>query len=83
MTEYQNLEVSGKTGTSETFYDSNNDGVVDVETINSTLALFYPRNEPKYSMVIIAPNITNSETYTYPFTKNISLKMTNYLEGYV
>ena len=75
------LQVSGKTGTSETFYDSNNDGVVDVETINSTLALFYPRNEPKYSMVIIAPNITNSETYTYPFTKNISLKMTNYLEG--
>ena len=77
----EELQVSGKTGTSETFYDSNKDGVVDVETINSTLALFYPRENPKYSMVIIAPNITNSDTYTYPFTKNISLKMTNYLEG--
>ena len=77
----EELQVSGKTGTSETFYDSNKDGVVDVETINSTLALFYPRENPKYSMVIIAPNITNSDTYTYPFTKNVSLKMTNYLEG--
>ncbi len=77
----EELQVSGKTGTSETFYDNNKDGVVDIETINSTLALFYPRENPKYSMVIIAPNITNSDTYTYPFTKNISLKMTNYLEG--
>lgn len=74
-----NLGVSGKTGTSETFYDSNQDGVVDTKTINSTVAFFYPRTEPKYSMVVIAPNITNSSYYTYPFTKNISLQMTNYM----
>lgn len=74
------LNVAGKTGTSETFYDSNFDGVVDTKTINSTLALFFPRENPKYSMVIIAPNITYSDTYTYPFTKNVSLKMTDYLE---
>ena len=74
------LQASGKTGTSETFYDSNHDGIVDVETINSTLAFFYPKDTPKYSIIIIAPHITNSDTYTYPFTKNMSLKITNYLE---
>lgn len=80
-TSYANfsLDVAGKTGTSETFYDSDQDNVVDTKTINSTVALFYPKDNPKYSMIVIAPNITNTDKYTYPFTKNISLKMTNHL----
>ncbi len=80
-----NLDVLGKTGTSETFYDSNSDGVVDTKTINSTVAFFFPRANPRYSMIVVAPNITNSEDYTYPFTKNVSLKVTNHLQdsGYL
>ena len=75
----KNLNAVGKTGTSETFYDSDKDGVVDVEVINSTLAYYFPREKPTYSVVIIAPYLTNSPSYTYPFTKNVSLKISNYL----
>ncbi len=69
----------GKTGTSETFYDSDNDGVVDKEVINSTVAFYYPREIPRYSMVVVAPFLTDNGDFMYPFTKNVSLHMTNYL----
>ena len=73
------LNAVGKTGTSETFYDSNQDGVVDTPVINSTVVFYYPRENPKYSMVVVAPYITDVSSYNYPFTRNISLKMTNHL----
>ncbi len=69
----------GKTGTSETFYDSDSDGVVDKEVINSTVAFYYPRETPRYSMVVVAPFLTDNGDFMYPFTKNVSLHMTNYL----
>ena len=75
----KNLNAVGKTGTSETFYDSDQDGVVDTEVINSTLVFYYPKEDPTYSMAIVAPYLTDSTTYTYPFTKNVSKKMTTYL----
>ncbi len=73
------LNAVGKTGTSETFYDSNQDGVVDTPVINSTVVFYYPRENPIYSMVVVAPYITDVTNYTYPFTKNVSSKMTQYL----
>ncbi len=75
----KNLNAVGKTGTSETFYDKDNDGVVDTEVINSTVAFYYPREDPTYSLVVVAPYLTTDGNSMYPFTKNISLKMTNYL----
>lgn len=77
----KNLNAVGKTGTSETFYDSDQDGVVDTDVINSTLVFYYPKEEPTYSMAIVAPYLTNSTTYTYPFTKNVSKKITTYLSS--
>ena len=76
---FSKLNSVGKTGTSETFYDSDFDGVVDTQVINSTLAFFYPRENPIYSIVIVAPYLTNTSSYAYPFTKNVSLKLTSYL----
>ena len=77
----KNLNAVGKTGTSETFYDSNQDGVVDTEVINSTLVFYYPKEDPTYSMAIVAPYLTDTPNYTYPFTKNVSKKMTTYLSS--
>jgi len=76
----KSLNAVGKTGTSETFYDSNQDGVVDKEVINSTVIFYYPRENPTYSMAIVAPYLTDDGNYTYPFTRNISQKMTKYLQ---
>ena len=75
----KNKNAVGKTGTSETFYDSDNDGVVDKEVINSTVAFYYPRESPRYSIVVVAPFLTDDGNFMYPFTKNVSLHMTNYL----
>jgi len=73
------LNAVGKTGTSETFYDSNYDGIVDTEVINTTVIFYYPRENPTYSMVVVAPYITDDDDFQYPFTRNVSYKMTNYL----
>ena len=48
---------AGKTGTSESFLDLNNDGVNDVKTITSTYAMFAPFDDPKYTVVVVSPNI--------------------------
>ena len=77
----KDLEAVGKTGTAETFYDQDGDGVVDTSVINSTLAYYFPREEPKYSVVIVAPYITNNGNSSYPFTKKVSLKISAFLSS--
>ncbi len=77
----KNLHAVGKTGTAETFYDSNYDGIVDTEVISSTLAYYFPREDPTYSVVIIAPFLTDTTTYRYPFTQTVSLKISYYLQS--
>lgn len=77
----KNLHAVGKTGTAETFYDSNQDGVVDTEVISSTLAYYFPREDPTYSVAIVAPFLTDTTTYRYPFTKTVSLKISSYLQS--
>ncbi len=48
---------AGKTGTSQSFIDSNNDGKVDKETLTHTFAAYAPYDEPKVSFVIASPNV--------------------------
>ena len=80
----QDINAAGKTGTSESFYDSNNDGVVDVATITSTFAGYFPSDEPKYSIVVITPNIShkngNNDTMYYGASK-ITKDITNFLSS--
>ena len=40
-----NLHPAGKTGTSESFLDTNNDGKIDTKTITLTMAGFFPYGE--------------------------------------
>lgn len=77
------LDFAGKTGTSESFLDSDNDGKVDVATITSTFAGFYPSEDPKYSIVVITPNIShhNGKNDTkYNGASRITRDIINYLE---
>ena len=78
----KNINAAGKTGTSESFYDSDNDGKVDVATITSTFAGYFPFDNPKYSVVVITPNISHnngtSDTMYYGASK-ITKDITNYL----
>lgn len=72
----------GKTGTAESFYDSDNDGKVDKKTISSTFAMVAPMDNPKYSVVIVTPNISHydgKKDYTAPMNRILSNKITDYL----
>ena len=61
------LDFAGKTGTSESFLDTNNDGKVDTATISSTFTGFYPLEDPKFSLVVITPNVSHKEGKTDAF----------------
>lgn len=65
----QGLNFAGKTGTSESFLDTNNDNIVDTATISSTFTGYYPEDNPKFSVVVITPNVShkNGKTDTFYF----------------
>lgn len=76
---------AGKTGTSQSFYDSDNDGIIDKETITSTFAGFAPIDKPKMSIVVITPNISHiyGNSYMSMVNRRISNQITKkYFEFY-
>lgn len=52
---------AGKTGTSESFVDSDGDGVVDTETLSTTLVAYAPYDDPKVTFTIITPNVCTGD----------------------
>ena len=72
------VKSAGKTGTSESFIDTNNDGIVDLKTVSTTYGTYFPYDSPKISIVIVSPNIKysnkNSE-YKYPINRNVISKI--------
>lgn len=72
------VKSAGKTGTSESFIDTNNDGIVDLKTVSTTYGAYFPYDNPKISIVIVSPNIKysnkNSE-YKYPINRNVISKI--------
>ena len=51
---------AGKTGTSQSFVDSDNDGKVDTETISTTFVAYAPYDDPKVTFTIVSPNISHN-----------------------
>ena len=48
---------AGKTGTSEGFVDTNNDGIVDTETISNTFVGYAPYDKPKVTFTVVSPDV--------------------------
>lgn len=73
---------AGKTGTSESFYDSDSDGKSDVETISSLFIGFAPVENPMYSIVVISPNVSHNNgniEYKSRVNRYISKEVTDFL----
>lgn len=72
-------DPSGKTGTAESFYDSNNDGYIDSETLNKAFIGYAPSDNPKYALVVLSPNVRYSKTseYVSPVNFKISQRVSN------
>ena len=69
---------AGKTGTSQSFIDTNNDGSVDTQTITNLFAGYYPSNNPVMSIVVISPDASHiyGSSYRTMVNKRISSKIT-------
>ncbi len=50
---------AGKTGTSESYIDSDYNGSLDAYVLSNTFIMYAPYNEPKYSIVVISPNTSD------------------------
>lgn len=77
-----NNDGAGKTGTSETLVDTNNDKIYETKTISTSFIGFMPFNKPKYTFIIISPNISSNKhksNYKVPINRYIINDLTKIL----
>lgn len=65
---------AGKTGTSQSFVDSDHDGKVDKETLSHTFAAYAPYDDPVVSFVVVSPDVYYESNGTY--TTNVNKRIT-------
>lgn len=72
-------EPSGKTGTAESFKDTDDDGLIDKATISRAFIGYAPKDNPKFTVTILSPNVKYSETSDYSSSVNykISKRVSN------
>lgn len=71
----KDFQSAGKTGTSQSFIDTNNDGIIDTETITSSFVGYLPFDNPKMSIVVTSPNSSRPNSYN-DFTSYVTLRIT-------
>ncbi len=77
-----NNDGAGKTGTSETLYDKDNDGIYETNSTSTAFIGFAPYIKPKYTFAIISPNISSNikkGIYKVPINRYIMRDLTNFL----
>lgn len=73
---------SGKTGTSESFYDSDDDGSIDTETITKSFVGYAPSDNPIMSIVVVAPDVSKpGNGFTSNVHKRIASRISNHFFG--
>ena len=73
-------DAAGKTGTSQSFVDTDGNGIIDTETITSSFVGYAPANNPVMSIMVTSPNSShpNSNTdYASLVTLHITKEVTN------
>ena len=71
--------AAGKTGTAESFYDSDKDGVIDTPTVSNSFVAYAPYYDPKVTFTIISPDISHrlyGSTYNSTVNKRITQRVT-------
>ena len=75
---------AGKTGTSQSFVDTNGDGLVDTETVSNTFVGYAPYDNPKVTFTVVSPDTYNYNTsYQSYVNKRITKRVSEkYFEIY-
>ena len=79
---YMDLKYNpaGKTGTSQSFLDTNGDGMIDKETISMTFAGYAPADNPRVTFTVISPDIyhyDNGSSYQSYVNRRISKRVSD------
>ncbi|MBQ3474674.1 MAG: hypothetical protein IJH20_00665, partial [Bacilli bacterium] len=72
-------DSAGKTGTSQSFIDTDDDGRIDTETITSSFLGYVPSVNPRFTITVVSPNSSypNSKSdYASLVTMRISKEIT-------
>ena len=67
--------AAGKTGTAESFIDSNGDGKIDTETISASFAGYAPYDNPRVTFTIISPDVAGPNT-DYNGMSKVNMRIT-------
>lgn len=54
-------KAAGKTGTAESFVDTDGDGIIDTETLSTVLVAYAPYNNPVVSFTVVTPNVATGD----------------------
>ena len=80
------IDSAGKTGTSQSFIDTDGNGVIDTETISSLYIGYFPTYAPKVSITVVSPNsshLNGSYNFASLVTMRITKEVTNkYIQYY-
>ena len=83
----QNMKPAGKTGTSQSFIDTDGNGVIDTETITSSFIGYAPYDNPKMSIVVTSPDSSHPNSnndyaslVTYRITQRVTEKYSEMYE---
>ena len=69
------LNAAGKTGTSQSFIDTDGNGVIDTETITSSFIGYAPADNPKISIVVTSPNSSHPNS-NIDYASLVTLRIT-------
>ncbi len=69
------LNAAGKTGTSQSFIDTDGNGVIDTETITSSFVGYAPADNPKVSIVVTSPNSSHPNS-SINYASLVTLRIT-------
>lgn len=77
---------AGKTGTSQSFVDTNGDGRIDKETVSATFVAYAPYDNPRVTFTVVSPDIynyDNGSNYQTNVNRRIVKKVSDiYFEKY-
>ena len=79
-------DPSGKTGTSNSFKDTDNDGIIDHETISKAFIGYAPSDKPKFSIVVLSPHVSDLNygeyvsNVNYRISERVSNKVFDFLK---
>lgn len=70
--------AAGKTGTAQSFIDTNHDGKIDKETTSASFGAYMPYDNPKVSIVVFSPNVSDrSSSYMSKVNRKITREVTD------